>query len=110
MSRTVTRETLAEAAYQTTGVGKGHLRDLVDQCLNALSDAIITDSRVVITGFGAFHTRDKRALLGRNPKQPQERHMIPARRVVVFRPSSELRKRVRTGNQWPSPGASQPKV
>jgi integration host factor subunit alpha len=110
VSKTITRETLAEAAYQATGVGKSHARDLVEQCLNELSAAIIADSRVVITGFGAFHTRAKGARLGRNPKSPAEQHTILARRVVIFRPALELRKRVWTGNQRLSPGASQPKA
>jgi integration host factor subunit beta len=55
--------------------------------------AIARGERVEIRGFGSFHTRPRRARIGRNPKTGA-RVEVPAKRVPFFKPSKELRELV----------------
>ena len=48
---------------------------------------------VGISGFGSFRVRDKGPREGRNPRTG-EPAAIPARRVVAFRPSMVLKRRI----------------
>ena len=51
---------------------------------------------VKLSGFGSFGLRDKAARTGRNPKTRAAAPIVP-RRVVVFRASHVLKKRIGKG-------------
>src|SRR5712671_2592000 len=85
--KTVTRTELAEVAYRTGGVTRNDARSLVDQCLETITDALVAGDGVLISGFGSFNIRHKRARIGQNPRRPNEKHVITARGAVVFRAS-----------------------
>src|SRR5882672_7946129 len=87
---TVTRADLTEAAHLKCGTSRGDARDLVDQCLAMISDALVAGDNVGIHGFGSFNVWQRRAKVGRNPKRPDEEVVIPARRAVTFRPSRRV--------------------
>jgi len=48
---------------------------------------------VMVSGFGKFCVKKKRERRGRNPATGED-HMIASRRVVTFKCSGNLRKRV----------------
>jgi len=48
---------------------------------------------VLLSGFGKFNVKAKSARKGRNP-QTGEAVMLEARKVVTFKPSGTLRKKV----------------
>ena len=48
---------------------------------------------VKLTSFGTFSVKHKKERIGRNPKTKEEA-IIDARRVVSFRASKELKRRV----------------
>jgi integration host factor subunit beta len=52
--------------------------------------AIARGDKIEIRGFGSFHTRRRRARVGRNPKTGA-RVEVPAKRIPFFKPSRELR-------------------
>jgi integration host factor subunit alpha len=89
---TVTRADLTEAAYLRCGASRDNARDLVEQCLAMISDALVAGDRVGIRRFGSFNVRQKRERTGRNPQRPEEERLITARRVVRFRASREVLK------------------
>lgn len=68
----------------------------LDQVFEIIIEALEKGEKVKIHGFGNFSVRDKRARIGRNPKT-REVVEIPARRVVTFKASPILRKKV---NEW----------
>src|SRR5258708_4536478 len=95
--KTVTRTELAEAAYRNGGVTRNDARSLVDQCLETITDALVAGDGVLISSFGSFNIRHKRARIGQNPKRPNEKHVITARGAVVFRASRGLKETVEGG-------------
>ena len=48
---------------------------------------------VKIAKFGTFILREKKSRIGRNPKT-KEKKLISQRKVVLFKPSKELKKKV----------------
>jgi integration host factor subunit alpha len=64
--------------------------DLVESTLDLIKDTLASGDDVLISGFGKFHIRSKKARKGRNPKTGEEIVVAP-RRVVTFHASNELR-------------------
>ena len=93
---TVTRADLANAVHRETGLPRRDAAALVDMPIEAIAERLSAGETVMISGFGSFRVRDKRAREGRNPKTG-EPAPIPARRVVTFRPSQVLKVRIAEG-------------
>ncbi len=93
MNDTITRAQLTEAVYQEVGLSRNESADLVESVLAEMSDALIRGEMVKLSSFGSFQVRGKGQRMGRNPKTGEEVPILP-RRVLVFRPSHVLKKRI----------------
>jgi len=58
---------------------------------------LIKHNKVKIAKFGTFILRKKSKRIGRNPKT-KENKIISERKVILFRPSKELKKSVNLKN------------
>ena len=90
---TVTRADLAAAVREEAGLRKRDAAELVDTLIEAICERLAAGEPVGISGFGSFSVRDKSERTGRNPRTGEEAP-ITARRVVTFRASAKLKKRV----------------
>ncbi len=95
---TLTRAELAETINEQVGLSRADASRLVESLLGHISDALYEGENVKISGFGTFVLRDKSGRVGRNPKTGVEVPISP-RRVVTFRPSQTLRRRVAGAGQ-----------
>ena len=93
---TVTRADLSEAVLREIGLSRLESAEFVDSIIDAIADRLEAGEAVKISGFGTFTLRDKGERLGRNPKT-REPAPISARRVVVFKPSAVLKRRMAEG-------------
>lgn len=96
MGETITRAQLTEAVYQEVGLSRNESADLVESVLAEMSDALVRGEMVKLSSFGSFQVRNKGERMGRNPKTGEEVPILP-RRVLVFRPSHVLKKRINDG-------------
>ena len=64
---------------------------IVEGILRIIKSTLAADQEVIISGFGSFNLRVKKARVGRNPKTGVQ-HQISARKVVTFSPSKILRQ------------------
>ncbi len=94
--KTITRAQLSEAVYQEVGLSRNESADLLEAVLNEISGALGEGQTVKISSFGSFSVRSKGQRIGRNPKTGEEVPILP-RRVLVFRPSQLLKKRINDG-------------
>ncbi len=90
---TMTRAELAESVYQEVGLSRNESADLVEAVLGEVSEALTRGETVKISSFGSFSVRQKGERVGRNPKTGEEVPILP-RKVLVFRPSHVLKKRI----------------
>jgi integration host factor subunit alpha len=68
--------------------------EMLNWFLNQIKTCIQSGESAKLSGFGSFKVSEKAARMGRNPKTG-ERLLLPARRVVVFHPASDLKNRVK---------------
>jgi integration host factor subunit beta len=66
---------------------------IVELILDGIVRALGRSEKVEIRGFGSFRTRQRRSLIGRNPKTGA-RVEVPPKMIPYFRPSKELRELV----------------
>ena len=93
---TLTRAELAKAVSEETGWTHRDARKFVDAAFEAIMSRLEAGEAVKLTGFGSFNLRDKSERLGRNPKTREAAPIAP-RRVVVFRASRALKRRIDKG-------------
>ncbi len=90
---TVTRADLVDAVYKEIGLSRSESSIIIESILGHISSALINGETVKLSGFGTFDVRHKKSRMGRNPKTGRE-VPITSRRVLSFRPSNILKKRV----------------
>ena len=93
MSETLTRAELAELIYCEVGISKTEASEIVDQFFEEIILDLIDGNSVKLTSFGTFSVKHKKERIGRNPKTKEEA-IIHARRVISFKASKELKRRV----------------
>jgi integration host factor subunit alpha len=91
--QTITRIDLAEAIYEEIGLSRKDSNELLEMVLDEISDNLISGKEVKISSFGTFTLREKNERIGRNPKTGKEVPITP-RRVISFRPSQMMRKKI----------------
>ena len=65
----------------------------VEQILTLIKDQLMDSEPVLISGFGQWKVRGKKARIGRNPKTREEYEISP-RSVVTFYPSNVWREEI----------------
>jgi len=89
----ITKEKLTLLLQDKLGMSRPESRQLVDRLFKIMKSNLSQGEDLLISGFGKFSVRQKRARRGRNP-QTKENLTINARKVVVFRHSGVLRRRL----------------
>ena len=93
-SPTITKADLAEALRdELPDLTARDAVDLVDLVVETIIETLEDGKDVLVTGFGRWSVREKKERPGRNPVTG-EVIPIPARKVVVFKPSRVLRERM----------------
>jgi integration host factor subunit alpha len=95
---TVNRVDLTEAVYRKVGLSRAESARLVELVIKEITDCLERGETVKLSAFGSFVVRSKGPRMGRNPKTGVEVPIIP-RRVMVFKPSDILRKRLASGDE-----------
>ena len=90
--KTLTKADITQAVYNKMGYSKSFAAELVDFFFNTIKSHLQKGQGVQFHGFGKFILKDKKERKGRNP-QTGESVVIPKRRVLLFKPSSILKKK-----------------
>ena len=89
----MTKASLIEKVYEKIGFSKKESTEIVEMVFDILKGTLETGEKIKISGFGNFVVREKKLRIGRNPKTDEEME-ISARRVLTFRPSQLLKKKL----------------
>ena len=90
---TLTRQHLADTLQERFNLPGREAERWVTFVLDHMTGALAEGEDVAISGFGVFEVVERSPRIGRNPRT-REAVPIPARRVVVFRPSEKLKLRL----------------
>ena len=96
----LTKEKLINTLNTQMGLGKQESRKVVESLLKIMKDTLARGEDLLISGFGKFKVRQKKARPGRNP-QTKTSMTLAARKVLVFKASGVLRKRINEGFEFP---------
>jgi len=80
---------LIDAIAAESTLTKADSKRALDAFITVTTKALKTGDRVALVGFGSFSTINRSARIGRNPRTNKE-IKIPAKKVVRFKPGSEL--------------------
>ncbi|MGB5243315.1 MAG: HU family DNA-binding protein [Lutimonas sp.] len=84
---------LIEAMAADAGISKAAAGKALDSMMSNVKKTLKEGNKLVLVGFGSFDVKDRPARDGRNP-QTGATIRIPARKVVSFKPGSELKNSV----------------
>lgn len=80
---------LVEAMAVESGLSKGDSKKALDAFLASVGKAMKAGDKVALVGFGTFSVAERSARTGINPSTKQV-IQIPAKKVVKFKPGTEL--------------------
>jgi integration host factor subunit alpha len=95
----ITKEKLTILLQDRLGISRQESRQLVERFFKIMKDTLTQREDLLVSGFGKFSVRQKKARRGRNP-QTKESLTIGARKVVVFKASRVLRQRLSGQMAW----------
>ena len=91
---TITKADLINEVHETNAtLSKTQAREAVETFLKIMKASLENGDDVLLSGFGKFNVRGKSARRGRNPLTGDSL-LLDARKVVTFKPSGILRKKV----------------
>ncbi len=88
------KEAIAKVIRKKIGVYSYVARSCVDETFTLIAESLAKGETVKIKDFGVFEVCTKPEREGRNPKTG-ERMRIPETRYVKFKPSKDLKEKVR---------------
>lgn len=93
----LTKAQIIEAIQAQLGSTKKKSTECVETVLEILKETLASGEDVLISGFGKFKVNSKDGRKGRN-FATGDSLMLPARKVVTFKPSGKLRQKL-NGNE-----------
>ena len=91
---TITKADLINQVHKSNSkLTKVQAREAVETVLKTMKASLENGDHILLSGFGKFNVKAKSARKGRNPKTG-ESIMLDARKVVTFKTSGKLRKKV----------------
>ena len=91
---TLTKRDLIERISEETGLTQAQVFDVVQKTLDYITEALAKGDKVEFREFGVFEVMNRKARIGRNPKQPEIEVPIPARSMVKFKMGKVMRAEV----------------
>ena len=90
---TLTKAEIVESIHTQLKFSKIKSTELIETVLELMKKALASGDDVLISGFGKFCAKAKRARRGRNPATGNSM-ILDARKVVIFKCSGKLRDTV----------------
>jgi integration host factor subunit beta len=104
---TVTKADLVEEVTRVTELPRKESEMVVETIFESIIQALHSNDKIEIRGFGSFRTRQRRGRTGRNPKTG-EKVQVPPKRIPFFKPSKELKDFVNTAKSGGTASAGTP--
>ncbi len=84
---------LIDVVSSKAEISKAEAIKVVNATLDAITDGLVSDGKVILVGFGSFEVRTRTARAGRNPRTG-EQIKISASRVPAFKPGKDMKESV----------------
>ncbi len=85
----MTKQDLVNTVAEQTGLNSYQVKEVIEHSLDAIRNKVAVGEMVTLRGFGTFQTKQRKAKPARNINTG-ETILVPARKVVVFKPSKDF--------------------
>lgn len=89
---TVNKSELIASMAEKSGLTKKDTEAALNSFMKSVEEALGKGEKVQLVGFGTFEVRERKAREGRNPRNPEEKIMIPASKAPVFKAGKTLKE------------------
>ncbi len=96
MPKALTKAQIIDAVVENNGFPRKRAIQTIETLLEIIKQTLESGDDLLISGFGKFCVKEKKARKGRNPATGDEM-MLQPRRVVTFKCSGKLRDRIDKG-------------
>ena len=86
----MTKADLVEEVVKVAGLSKKQAEIVVNTVFSSIIEALESDDKIELRGFGSFRVRRRRSRQGRNPKTGDQ-VAVPEKRIPYFKPGKELK-------------------
>ena len=86
----MTKADLVEEVVRVAGLSKKQAEIVVNTVFSSIIEALESDDKIELRGFGSFRVRRRRSRQGRNPKTGDQ-VAVPEKRIPYFKPGKELK-------------------
>jgi integration host factor subunit alpha len=90
---TLTKAKIADVIHQDLGFPKNRSAEVLELLLELIKNKLENCEDVLVSGFGKFCVKSKKERRGRNPATGEDM-LLSGRRVITFRCSHLLRKKI----------------
>ena len=92
----LTKLNIVQQMQTSLGFPRNRSVEITESLLELIKTSLAYGDDVLVSGFGKFCVKEKNERKGRNPATGEDA-ILPARRVVTFKCSGKLRKKVNGG-------------
>ncbi|WXR62982.1 HU family DNA-binding protein [Peptostreptococcaceae bacterium AGR-M142] len=75
-----------------SGLTKKDAESALNAFMKSVEEALVSEDKVQLVGFGTFEVRQRAARQGRNPRDPKQVIEIPASKAPVFKAGKGLKE------------------
>ncbi len=87
---------IVDKISEKAGLTNKEAANIVESVFDIIKETLQREDKILISGFGNFVARNKRARRGRNPKTGIDIEIAP-RRILRFKPSEVLKDSLKKG-------------
>lgn len=90
----MTKKDIILKVSDATRLKQTEVKQIVQKTFNCILEALVRGEKIELRNFGVFKLRQRKGRTGRNPRTGQV-VPVPPRKVVVFKPGLEMKKKVK---------------
>lgn len=90
----MTKKDIILKVSDETNLKQIDVKKVVQKTLDCIIEALIRGEKIELRNFGVFKLKQRKSRIGRNPRTGQV-VPVPPRKVVIFKPGLELKKKVK---------------
>ena len=89
----MTKKEIVKQISEKLGLTQLKTKEIVQQTFDAIVETLLAEKRIELRNFGVFEVKKRKPRKARNPRTG-EKVMVPAKRVVTFKPGLEMEEQV----------------
>ena len=89
----MTKKEMAHAIAEETNLTQMLVKEIMQRVFDGIIDTLEKEGRIELRNFGVFEVKQRKPRKARNPRTG-EKVMVPAKKVVMFKPGLEMEEKV----------------